>query len=258
MESFLYYSPLEQFEIIPLFSLFFLIFTFRITNQLFVLLLVIIFYSIFFISLTKSEDHSFYVIPTRWQTLVEVTYSLIVGIINDNIGGTRSHYFFPLIFVIFLFIGGLNIIGLVPYTFTVTSHIITTLALSLTIFLGMNIICVRIHGIKFFTLFLPSGTSLYLALLLVPVELLSYISKPISLAVRLFCNMVAGHILLKVLAGFAWSLTTSSSSVLFLFQYFPLLVLVPLFGLEFGVAVIQAFVFSLLICIYLNDILNLH
>jgi ATP synthase subunit 6 len=172
--------------------------------------------------------------------------------------GPVAKSFFPYIFTLFCFILISNVIGLVPYTFTVTSHIITTLALSLTIFLGMNIICVRIHGIKFFTLFLPSGTSLYLALLLVPVELLSYISKPISLAVRLFCNMVAGHILLKVLAGFAWSLTTSSSSVLFLFQYFPLLVLVPLFGLEFGVAVIQAFVFSLLICIYLNDILNLH
>lgn len=257
MESFLYYSPLEQFEIIPLFSLDFLIFTLRITNQLFVLLLVIFFYCILFISLTKSNDNSFYVIPTRWQTLVESIYFLIVGMITDNIGGTRSSYFFPLIFIVFLFIGGLNIIGLVPYTFTVTSHIIATLALSLTIFLGMNIICVRTHGIKFFTLFLPSGTSLYLALLLVPVELLSYISKPISLAVRLFCNMVAGHILLKVLAGFAWSLTTASI-VLSSFQHIPLLILLPLFGLEFGVAIIQAFVFSLLICIYLNDALNLH
>jgi len=108
-----------------------------------------------------------------------------------------------------------------------------------------------------FSLFFPAGTSFTLAFLLVPLELISYIFKPLSLAIRLFCNMMAGHTLLKVIAGFAWTLM-SFSGFLFLMHYIPILILIPLFGLEFGVALIQAFVFSFLTCIYLNDALNLH
>jgi len=177
--------------------------------------------------------------------------------VQENIGGKRSQEFFPLIFTLFFFVLCMNLIGLVPYSFTVTSHFIVTLILSLIIFLGMNIICIRIHGLKFFSLFLPSGTSFALSFLLVPVEIISYIFKPLSLAIRLFCNMMAGHTLLKVFAGFAWSLM-SFSGILFFLQYIPILILIPLFGLELGVAFIQAFVFSLLTCIYLNDALNLH
>jgi ATP synthase subunit 6 len=139
----------------------------------------------------------------------------------------------------------------------VTSHFIVTFSISFFIFIGMNIICVKTHKLEFFSLFLPSGTSVLLAFLLVPVELISYIFKPLSLAIRLFCNMMAGHTLLKVFAGFAWSLS-GTTGVLFLMHYVPLLILIPLFGLELGVALIQAFVFSLLTCIYLNDALNLH
>ena len=182
---------------------------------------------------------------------------MVLSMVVDNIGGNNNKFYFPLIFTIFLFIVSLNLIGLVPYSFTVTSHFIVTLAISLTIFIGMNIICVRTHGLEFFSLFLPSGTSFFLAFLLVPVEIISYIFKPLSLAIRLFCNMMAGHTLLKVFAGFAWSLM-SFSGILFLMQYIPVLILIPLFGLELGVAIIQAFVFSLLTCIYLNDALNLH
>ena len=156
-----------------------------------------------------------------------------------------------------MFIAGMNLIGLVPYSYTVTSHFIVTLALSFSIFIGMNIICIRLHKLEFFSLFLPAGTSFALAFLLVPVELISYIFKPLSLAIRLFCNMMAGHTLLKVFAGFSWSLM-HFSGVLFLLQIVPLLILIPLYGLEFGVALIQAFVFSLLTCIYLNDAVNLH
>jgi len=173
------------------------------------------------------------------------------------LAGKRINFFFPLVFTIFLFIVSMNLIGLVPYSFTVTSHFIVTLSLSLVIFIGMNIICVKVHKLEFFSLFLPAGTSVALAFLLVPVEVISFIFKPLSLAIRLFCNMMAGHTLLKVFAGFTWSLM-SFTGILFLMQYMPLLILVPLFGLELGVAVIQAIVFSLLTCIYLNDALNLH
>jgi ATP synthase subunit 6 len=151
----------------------------------------------------------------------------------------------------------LNLIGLIPYSYTVTTHFVVTVALSLTIFLGINIISFKTHGLKFFSLFLPSGTPYLLALLLVPVEFFLYFFRPFSLAIRLFCNMMSGHILLKIFAGFGWSLM-GYSGILFFFHFLPLLTLLPLFGLELCVALIQAFVFSLLICIYLNDALNLH
>jgi ATP synthase subunit 6 len=152
----------------------------------------------------------------------------------------------------------LNTIGLIPYSFTLTSHLIITFGISISIFIGINIICAKLHGIKMFSLFLPEGISLALAFLLIPIELISYIFKPINLSVRLFVNMMAGHTLLKVIAGFAYVLTTSSSIIFSIIYYIPLLFLVPLFGLELAVALIQSFVFSLLICIYLNDAINLH
>jgi ATP synthase subunit 6 len=127
-----------------------------------------------------------------------------------------------------LFILSLNLIGLIPYSFTLTSHLIVTLSLSLAVFIGINIVCIRIHGINFFSLFLPSGTSIVLALLLVPIELISYVFKPISLSIRLFANMMAGHTLLKVIAGFAYTLM-SNTGMLFVLHYVPLLILIPLF-----------------------------
>ena len=247
------FSPLEQFEILPLLN----IFNFSITNQfLFLFLLTFIIITLFFSSL-KPSTKTLYIKPNRWQSIVELIYLLILSMVTDTIGGKKGEAFFPLIFTIFMFVAGMNLIGLIPYTYTVTSHFIVTLSLSLTIFIGMNIICVRTHKLAFFALFLPAGTSLALAFLLVPVELISYIFKPLSLAIRLFCNMMAGHTLLKVFAGFAWSLMTLTGMLSFL-QIIPLLILIPLYGLELGVALIQAYVFSLLTCIYLNDAVNLH
>lgn len=124
----------------------------------------------------------------------------------ESIGLKRGQQFFPLIFSLFFYILCLNVVGLVPYSFTLTSHFIVTFALSLAIFIGINIICIRTHGIVFFSIFLPSGTSAALTFLLVPLELISYIFKPVSLSIRLFANMMGGHTLLKVIAGFAWSL----------------------------------------------------
>jgi len=127
----------------------------------------------------------------------------------------------------------------------------------LSIFIGINIICVKKHGLKFFSLFLPPGTSIALAFLLVPIEFISYVFKPVSLSIRLFANMMAGHTLLKVIAGFAFTLM-SNAGILFLVHYCPLLILIPLIGLELAVALIQSFVFTILICIYINDSINLH
>ena len=247
------FSPLEQFQILPFCDFFFV----HLTNQFIFLLITIILIITLIKSMFKESTQSLYIIPTRLQSVIEIVYLLILSMVNDTISGPKKEFFFPLIFTLFFFIATMNLIGLVPYSFTVTSHFIVTLGLSLTIFIGMNIICIKTHKLAFFSLFLPSGTSLALSFLLVPVELISYIFKPLSLAIRLFCNMMAGHTLLKVFAGFAWSLMQLSGALFFL-QIIPLLILIPLYGLELGVALIQAFVFSLLTCIYLNDALNLH
>jgi len=250
-------SPLEQFQVLPVFSLIIGIFDFSLTNETIILILILFFTVILLLGLLKESDNTYFIIPNRWQSVIELIYKMMLGLVNDNIKDKKSLYFFPLVFALFLLLLSLNLIGLIPYSFTLTSHLIVTLSLSLAIFIGINIICIRIHGLHFFSLFLPSGTSIVLAFLLVPIELISYIFKPISLSIRLFANMMAGHTLLKVIAGFAFTLM-SNVGILFLLHYIPLLILIPLFGLELGVALIQSFVFSILICIYLNDAINLH
>ena len=253
----LFSSPLEQFEILTVFSLYMGGLDFSITNEAVILFLIFFFTITFFSSAFKQSDSTLYVVPHRWQVIIEIVYKMVLSMISDNISGNKGQFFFPLVFSIFFYVASLNLIGLVPYSFTLTSHLIVTFALSIAIFLGINIICIRIHGLEFFSLFFPAGTSLLLGLLLVPIEIISYVFRPISLGIRLFANMMAGHTLLKVIAGFAWSLM-GCTGILFLMHYVPLLILLPLFGLELAVGLIQAFVFSVLTCIYLNDAVNLH
>ena len=253
----LFSSPLEQFEILPLISFYLGGLDFSITNEAVILLLIFFFSLTFISSVVKQSDSSLYIIPNRWQIVVGIIYKMILSMISDNISGKKGQLFFPLVFSVFFYVASLNLIGLVPYSFTLTSHLIVTFALAIAIFLGINIICVRIHGLEFFSLFFPAGTSLLLGLLLVPIEVISYVFRPISLGIRLFANMMAGPTLLKVIAGFAWSLM-GCTGILFLMHYVPLLILLPLFGLELAVGLIQAFVFSVLTCIYLNDAVNLH
>ena len=250
-------SPLEQFEILPLIPLYFHGIDFSITNETIILIVIFLITHAFFFSTTNEKDLTLNLIPSRFQIIFEFIYKIILGLIIDNLGQKDGQKFFPVIFSIFFVIVCLNLVGLVPYSFTLTSHLIVTFALALFIFIAFNIICIRRHGLAFFSLFLPSGTSFALALLLVPIEVISYVFKPVSLSIRLFANMMAGHPLLKVIAGFAWTLA-ACSGILFFIHYIPLLILLPLFGLELGVALIQSFVFVILLCIYLNDALNLH
>jgi ATP synthase subunit 6 len=251
-----FYSPLEQFDIIPIIPLFFNTFDISITNETIILILGI--FGLFFLStLTRNSDSYLPLIPTYTQIIFEIIYKLIASLIKDNIVTNNKEHYFPIIVSIFFFISLLNGIGLIPYSFTLTSHIIITFALSFAIYIGINIICIRKFGVLYFSLFLPSGTSFVLALLLVPIELISYLFKPISLSIRLFANMMAGHTLLKVIAGFASDLMYSTG-IFFVIHLVPLAILFPLFGLECGVALIQSFVFSILVCIYINDALNFH
>merc|ERR1712113_700857 len=254
MGMFFLYTPLEQFQILSFFSINLFCLDFSFTNMLYInIILIFLFYFIFICC--SSYDHSFYVVPNNWQFFLEMMYETIVQLLFDNINKKGEKYF-PFIVVIFLLFS--NLIGLVPYSFTITSHIIVTFTLSLTIFIGVNIICIKIYKFEMLSLFIPSNTSLGLAFLLVPIEFISYIFKPISLGVRLFANLMAGHTLLKVIVGFSWSILLIDNIFMSIFHVIPLLILILLFGLELGVALIQAYVFTILSCIYLNESINLH
>ncbi len=254
------YTPLEQFQIILLFSIKLFCFDFSITNLALVNILVLVIFSIIVFCFSPNNSYlnetSFFFIPNTWQVFIEMLYEVSSQLLFDNINKDGEKYF-PFVSVIFTFVLFCNLIGLVPYSFTTTSHLIITFTLSLSIFIGINIICIQKHRFHMFSLFIPANTSFGLALLLVPIELLSYVFKPISLGVRLFANLMAGHTLLKVIVGFSWSMLLLED-FLAVFHILPLLILVLLMGLELGVALIQAYVFTILTCIYLNDAINLH
>ena len=222
--------------------------------------IVLILFSFIISSISSNTNYvgevSFFLIPNNWQVLIEMLYETISQLLFDNLNDEGEKYF-PFISVLFTFILFSNLIGLVPYSFTITSHLIVTFTLSMSIFIGINIICLKRHKSHMLSLFLPANTSFGLALLLVPIEFVSYIFKPISLGVRLFANLMAGHTLLKVIVGFSWSMLLLED-VLSIAHIIPLIILVILMGLELAVAVIQAYVFTILTCIYLNDGINLH
>jgi ATP synthase subunit 6 len=252
----MFFSPLEQFQVLPIISFHIGKIDFSITNySLMAFLIISLFLSYLFILLDR-KNFSLFLVPSRWQAIIEMLYKAMISMVSDNVGPTGEKYF-PFIFTLFLFVVLCNLAGLVPYSLTLTSHLVVTVALALIVFISVNIIGIREHGWHIFSLFLPSGTTFPLSLLLVPIEFVSYMFKPISLSVRLFANMMAGHTLLKVIAGFGWTLM-GCSGILFFAHYVPLLVLFPLFGLELAVALIQAYVFAILSCIYLNDTLVLH
>jgi len=253
-------SPLEQFQILSLVTIEIFGFDFSITNALLVNILAFLCFSgtIYFFSSNKNSlnKSSFFFIPNPWQVVFESVYEVVSQLVFDLVS-TGSEKYFPFITVIFSFILFNNLIGLVPYSFTITSHLIITFALSFGIFIWLNIICYKKHNVHMFSLFLPANTTFFLALLLVPIEFVSYIAKPISLGVRLFINLMAGHSLLKVIVGFAWSMLLLDGFQAFSFLI-PLFILTLLMGLELGVALIQTYVFITLTCIYLNESEVLH
>ena len=251
----MFYSPLEQFQIYPLIFLKWGSFDISFTNSSFIIAGGL-FSFLICLDMILSSKKQIYFIPKHWQIFIETIYLALLSMVVDNIG-IKGQKFFPFIFTLFIFIFISNLIGLIPYSFTITSHLIVTFGLAIMIFVGVNIVCLKEHGINMLTLFMPSGTSLWLAFVLVPIEIISYIFKPLSLSVRLFANMMAGHTLLKVIAGFSWNIMLSGG-ILFIGCYFPLILLVILIGLELGVGIIQTYVFTLLTCIYLNDSVNLH
>ena len=188
-------------------------------------------------------------VPGRWQLLAELTYQFIARMVSDNIGKEGRPYF-PFIFSIFIFVLFGNLIGMIPYSFTFTSHIAVTLTMAVVIFLLVTIIAVMKHGVKFFSFFLPEGVPIILSPLMVIIEVISYFTRPFSLSVRLFANMMAGHTLLKVIGGFVVPLG--------IFGIVPIAGLVAVMGLEILISFLQAYIFTILTCIYINDAIHLH
>jgi len=195
-------------------------------------------------------------VPTKWQTSIEFIYSFVFNILYDTVGKLGVKYF-PLIFSLFMFILTCNLLGMIPYSFTVTSHIIVTFGLGFSIFLGVTILGFQEHGLSYFSLLVPSGAPKAMIPALVIIETVGYIVKPISLSVRLFANMMAGHTLLKIIAGFGWSIF-SFGGIFYVLGFIPMVILVLLIGLEFAVAGIQAYVFTLLVSTYIKDAIHLH
>ena len=216
------------------------------TNASLFMLLSAITIIIFLFLGTKKKS----LVPSKIQIITEMSYSFVAKMISDT-AGSKAKPFFPFIFTLFMFVLFCNMIGMLPYSFTVTSHIIVTLVLAVVVFIGVTIIGFVQHGIKYLELFVPKGVPVVLLPLIVIIEIISYLSRPVSLSVRLFANMMAGHTMLKVFGGFVISLGLLGG-------WLPLGFSVALTGLEILVAFLQAYVFAILTCIYLNDALNLH
>jgi F-type H+-transporting ATPase subunit a len=189
-------------------------------------------------------------VPTKIQFITEASYTFVAKMINDT-AGSSAKSFFPFIFTLFMFVLFANMVGMLPYSFTVTSHIIVTFVLAAIVFIGVTILGFIKHGFKYLEIFVPKGVPIILLPLIVIIEIISYLSRPVSLSVRLFANMMAGHTMLKVFGGFVISLGLLGG-------WLPLGFSVALTGLEILVAFLQAYVFAILTCIYLNDALNLH
>jgi len=195
-------------------------------------------------------------VPRRWQLMVEMAYEFVANTVRSN-AGEEGMRFFPLVFTLFMFVLFCNLFGMIPYSFTVTSHIIVTFAMAMFVFLTVILVGLMRHGLRFFKLFVPSGVPSWILPLIVPIELISFLSRPVSLSVRLFANMLAGHTMLKVFAGFVVSMM-AAGGVFSVMSIGPMLGIVFVTGLEFLVAFLQAYVFAVLTCIYLNDAIHLH
>lgn len=240
------HSPLEQFKVKEIIDIELFGYNISITNSSLFMILAGLFVVLYFAIAFKDDR----LVPTRLQLSGEIIYDMISNMLEQNVsvGGRR---FIPLIFTLFMFILICNLLGMIPYGFTVTSHISVTFALAIMIFLLVTLLGLCLHGLRFFSLFLPSGTPWWLAPLMIVIELFAYLARPVSLSLRLAANMVAGHVLLKVMAGFVISMTIY-------LKFLPIPFIVVLIGFEMFVAVLQAYIFTILSCVYLNDVINLH
>jgi F-type H+-transporting ATPase subunit a len=245
-------EPIEQFNIEPLFKIgqiggqpiYF-------TNSSAYMFLAVALISLLMIGGAAGRQ----LVPGRFQSMAEIAYEFVASTVRNN-AGLEGMKFFPLIFSLFMFICVSNIVGVIPYAFTVSSHIIVTAALALLVFFTVLIYGLYKNGLKFFSIFVPSGVPIYILPLVVFIEIFSFFLRPVSHSVRLFANMLAGHIALKVFAGFVAMLGLSLGAIGWIGGIAPLALTVALYALELLVAFLQAYVFAILTCIYLNDAIH--
>ena len=239
------HSPLEQFTIHPLIDIPVGGFDLSFTNSALAMVVAVALITLLMTAGMRKRA----LVPGRLQSIVELSYEFVASLIRETVGAEGRRYF-PVIFTLFMFILFGNMLGMLPYGFTFTSHIIVTFGMALVVFVSVTVLGFLNHGIRFFGFFVPPGAPVPMWPLLIPIEVISYLSRPISLSVRLFANMLAGHTLLKVFAGFVVALGIGG--------VVPLAFIVALTGLEILIAFLQAYVFAILTCLYINDALHLH
>jgi F-type H+-transporting ATPase subunit a len=238
-------DPLHQFKVEPLIPIHIGGLNVSYTNASLLMTVAVVLITALIVLGTRRRA----LVPGRWQSIAEMSYEFVADMVDTNVGhGGRE--FFPFVFTLFMFILFANLLGMIPYSYTVTSQIVVTFALAAVVFIGVTIVGIVRHGFHFLRLFVPEGVPVVLLFLLVPIELLSYFIRPFTLSIRLFANMLAGHTMLAIFGGFAASVG--------LFAFFPLAINIALVGLELLVAALQAYVFAILTCLYLRDALHLH
>jgi F-type H+-transporting ATPase subunit a len=248
-------SPLDQFEVVNLIGV-----NAPLLGYLHINLTNLSLYSIFILIIILGlhiyGNNEYKLIPSKYSISLESSYASLSSMVKEQVG-SHSEKYIPFIYSLFFFILIGNLISNVPYSFAVTASGIVSLGLSITIFIGVTILAISTHGIKFFSFFVPAGTPLGLVPLLVLIELVSYLARAVSLGVRLFANITAGHTLLKILSTYLFKLFTANIIVGIL-TLIPFAIFLALVGLELAVSLIQAFVFTLLVCSYLRDAIELH
>jgi F-type H+-transporting ATPase subunit a len=242
-------DPIHQFNITKIVDLHFLGRDFSFTNSAaYMLISVLLVAALMILFVDRNAT-----VPGRMQSMAETAYEFIAGMVRDA-AGQSGMKFFPLVFTLFMFILICNLVGLIPYTFTVTSHIIITVSLAMLVFLTVIVTGFAKNGTHFLKLFVPSGVPIYILPLVVAIEIISFLSRPISHSVRLFANMLAGHITLKVFGGFVVMLLGAGGWAVL--SPLPFIFMVGLMALELLVAFLQAYVFAMLTCMYINDALH--
>ena len=249
-------SPLDQFNINNFVTLNFPILStiqLAITNFGFYSILTVSVIILLYIMGNNNER----IIINKWSFITDSLYQTVHNMVKIQIGGNKGEFYFPFIFSLFTLILFANLISLIPYSFAITSHLVFTLSLSLGILIGVTILGFKQHGIKYFSLIVPSGAPVVLIFFLIILELISYIAKGVSHGLRLAINLLAGHCLMLIIAGFIFSFMISGI-IPFIFSPIPLILLIAIFGLELAIAFIQSYVFSLLASSYTKDSLDLH
>lgn len=239
-------NPLQQFSLHRIIPIEFAGYDISFTNSSLFMIIAVSLACIILLVTSKKK----LIIPSKTQAFAEIFYDFISSMVSVNLG-KKGEKFLPLILSIFLFILFSNLIGILPYAFTTTSHIIVNFVLAMIIFTVIILTGLILHGFKFFSLFLPKGTPWWLVPLMIIIEIFSFLAKPFSLSLRLTANMIAGHVLLKVMAGFIVSLWI-------LAKILPMMFVTVLIGFEIFVAILQAYIFTILSCVYLQDAIDLH